>query len=46
MVDIFYLKPIKKGKEYNTYNDNLIYEGEILNWKKMEKENNMRYMVI
>ena len=28
------------GKEYYIYNDELIYEGEYLNGKKMEKEKN------
>ena len=30
----------EKVKIYNTYNDNLIYEGEYINGKKMEKEKN------
>ncbi len=30
-----------KGKEYNFYNSQLIFEGEYLNGKKMEKEENI-----
>ena len=35
----------KKAKEYNIFNDELLFEGEYLNGKKMEKEKNIMIMV-
>ena len=35
-----------KGKEYDIYNNELIFEGEYLDGKKMGKEKNIMMMVI
>jgi len=42
---IIYEDGKRKGKEYLTFDDQLIYEGEYLNWKKMEREKNMKAVV-
>ena len=34
-----------RGKEYNSYTDQLLYDGEYLKGKKMEKEKNIIMMV-
>ena len=41
-----YGKKNGKGKEYNYYNGLVLFEGEYLNGKKMEKEKNIMIMEI